>query len=113
MPYTVTGKNTMLDNLGVTHVSAHTADPTDSGLNEVTGGTYARVSITFSAAASGNLDSSNAPSINIPAGVTVSHVGYWSALTGGTFLGYSDTVNETFNNAGTLTVTDADLDLNL
>lgn len=113
MPYTVTGKNTMLDALGVTHVSAHTADPGETGTSEVTGGTYARKSITFNAAASGNLDSSNAPVLDIPAGTTVTHIGYWDALTGGNFLGYSDITDETFNNAGTITITDADLDLNL
>lgn len=113
MPYSINGKNTMLDNLGVTHVSAHTAAPGESGTNEVTGGTYARKSITFSAAAAGNLDSSNAPVLDIPAGTTVTHIGYWSALTGGTFLGFTDVADEAYTNAGTLTITDADLDLNL
>ena len=113
MPYTVVGKNTMLDNLGVTHVSAHTAAPGESGINEVTGGTYARKSITFTAATAGNLDSSNAPVIDVPAATTVAFIGYWSALTGGTFLGYSDIADEAYTNAGTLTITTADLDLNL
>jgi hypothetical protein len=113
MPYTVVGKNTMLDALGVAFVSAHTAAPGESGTSEVTGGTYARKSITFSAAAAGNLDSSNVPVLDIPAGTTVTHIGYWSAVTGGTFLASSDVTDETYSNAGTLTVTDADLDLNL
>lgn len=113
MPYTVTGKNIMLDALTVAYVSAHTADPGESGTSEVTGGTYARKSITFSAASAGNLDSSNVPVLDIPASTTVTHVGYWSAVTGGNFLASSGITNETYSNAGTLTVTDADLDLNL
>ena len=113
MPYTVNGKNAMLGALGVTHVSAHTADPGETGASEVTGGTYARKSITFNAAAAGNLDSSNIPVLDIPAGVTVTHIGYFSALTAGVFLASSDIVDETYSNAGTLTITDADLDLNL
>lgn len=76
MPFTTAGKNQMLDNLGVTHVSAHTADPGDTGANEVSGGSYARQSITFGAAAAGALDSSNTPVIPIPAGTTVTHLGF-------------------------------------
>jgi hypothetical protein len=113
MPYTTAGKNAMLSGLGVTHVSAHTADPGDTGLNEVTGGSYARVSITFNAPSAGAIDSSNTPSISIPAGTTVTHVGYWDAPTGGNFLGYTDMTDEVYSNAGTLTLTDVDLDLNL
>lgn len=113
MPYTVAGKNRMLAALGATHVSAHTADPGDSGTNEVSGGSYARSAITFNAPAAGSLDSSNVPAISIPAATTVTHVGYWDALSGGVFLGSSVvTGTEVFNNAGTLSVTDADLDLN-
>lgn len=47
------------------------------------------------------------------AGATVSFIGYWSAATGGTWLAYSDIADESYTNAGTLTVTDADLELNL
>lgn len=113
MAYTIEGKNTMLNALGVTHVSAHSADPGETGINELTGGTYARKAITFTAAASGNLDSSNVPVIDIPAGAVVTHIGYWSASTGGTLLAVTDIPDESYTNAGTLTVTDADLDLNL
>jgi len=66
MPYTVVGKNTMLTALGVTHVSAHTGDPGETGINEVTGGSYGRQSVTFTTASAGNLDSSNVPTIPIP-----------------------------------------------
>lgn len=112
MPYTINGKNTMLDNLGVAFVSAHTATPGETGASEVTGGTYARKSITFNAANLGNLDSSNVPVLDIPAGITVTDIGYWTLAIGGVFLASSNITDETYSNAGTLTITDADLDLN-
>lgn len=113
MPYTVAGKNQMLDNLAITHVSAHTADPTDAGLNEVSGGSYARQSVTYTAATGGAIDSTNTPAIPIPAGTTVTHIGYWSALVGGTMLAFDVLATaETFANEGTLTISDSDLDLN-
>jgi len=114
MPYTVTGKNKMLNALGVTHVSLHTAAPTDAGLNEVTGGTYARQPINFAAAANGILDDDGLTAdINVPALTTVAFIGYWDALTGGSFLGYEDSLDETYTNAGTMKIVDSKLDLNL
>lgn len=69
-------------------VSLHTADPGTTGANEVTGGSYARVQATLPTGANGT---ATAPivSINVPAGVTVTHVGVWSAVTAGTFVGGS------------------------
>lgn len=120
MPYSTAAKNLMLNALRgtnpttpITHVSAHTASPGDNGANEVSGGSYARVAISFNAAASGSMDdSTNGAVLNIPAGTTVTHIGFWSASTAGTFLGYADVTDEAFAGAGTYTVTDADLDLN-
>ena len=120
MPYSTAAKNLMLNALKgtnpttpITHVSAHTASPGDNGANEVAGGSYARQAIAFNAAASGSMDdSTNGAAIPIPAGTTVTHIGFWSASSGGTFLGYVDVSDEAFTNAGTYTVTDADLDLN-
>lgn len=113
MPYSTLGKNLMLDALVPAFVSAHTADPADTGANEVTGGSYARKSITWNSAAAGSLDSSNIPVLDIPAGITVTHLGFWTLSTGGVYLGSSNITDETYSNAGTLTLTDADLDLNL
>lgn len=120
MPYSTAAKNLMLNALRgtnpttpITHVSAHTASPGDTGTNEVSGGGYARVAIAFSAPAAGTMDdSTNGATITIPAGTTVTHIGFWSASSAGTFLGYADVTDETFASAGTYTVTDADLDLN-
>lgn len=112
MPYSTAGKNAMLDALGITHVSAHTADPGDTGANEVTGGSYARQAITFGAAAAGAIDSSNQPTIPIPGGTTVTHIGFWDALTGGNFLASGDVTDEVFGSDGNYVLSDCDLDLN-
>lgn len=66
-------------------ISLHTADPGTTGANEVAGSPYARVQAALPAGSNG---SGTAPviQINVPAGgVTVTHVGQWSAATGGTF----------------------------
>ena len=113
MALNATALNAMLDHLGglISHVSAHTALPDAGGSNEVSGGSYARQSVTWNSAAAGNLDSSNQPVIPIPAGTTITHLGFWSALSGGTFYGSVDITDETFGSAGNYTATDLDITL--
>ena len=53
MSLVTTAKNTMLDALTITQMSAHTDFPGGTGANEVTGGSYARVAVTFAAATGG------------------------------------------------------------
>lgn len=107
------GKNAAADGVAgaITHVSLHTADPGTTGTNEVSGGTpaYARKAIAFSAAAAGVADSSNAPAFDVPAGTTVTHIGFWDALTGGNFLGSGDITDEAFAAQGVYTLNDADI----
>lgn len=110
------GKNIMLDALGgvVLYVSLHTADPGTTGASEVTGGSpaYARKSVTWNPAASGNLDSANQPVFDVPASTTITHFGMWSAAVGGTFYGAGAlSAAETFAAQGTYTLTDADVTL--
>jgi len=116
MPYSTNGKNAMLDALGAlaVYVSLHSTDPGNDGSNEISGGdpAYARKAITWNAASGGSLDSSNTPVFDVPASTTVLYVGFWSALTGGTFYGAALVTQEDFGNQGTYTLTDADLDLN-
>jgi hypothetical protein len=112
MPYSVIGKNIMLNALGVTHVSAHTGATGATGTNEVAGGSYARQSITYAGAAAGAKDSSTVPEVPIPAGNAVSVIGYWNASTGGDFLAYSNITEETFGSDGSLQITDSDLIIN-
>ena len=115
MALVAAAKNLMLEALATVAVyaSLHDDDPSTTGANEVSGGSpaYARESITWNAAASGSLDSSNAHEFDVPA-CTVKYVGFWSALTTGTFYGSDAVTNEIFAAQGTYTLTDADIDLN-
>lgn len=92
MPYSVVGKNVMLNHLGTLAVfaSLHSAYPGDSGANEIAGGSpaYARKAKTWNAAAAASMDDSNAPTFDVPAATTVGWIGFWSAVTAGTFYGY-------------------------
>lgn len=112
MPVTDAGKNIALDDLGAsaTHVALFNGDPSGAG-TEISGGTYARQSVTWNAASAGNLDSSNAPTFDVPAGATVNHIAIYTAATGGTLLAYRSVTAETFSSAGTYTVTDLDISL--
>lgn len=116
MGYSPDGKNAMLDALAglAVFVSLHDLDPGDNGANEISGGSpaYARKGVTWNPAAGGSLGSSNQPVFDVPAGKTVSYVGFWSAESGGVFYGAADVADEVFGAQGTYTLTDADLDLN-
>jgi len=74
-----TALNGMLDDLRarLDQASLHTAYSA-AGANEVTGGSYARQSITWGAAASAAIDSSNAPAFSVPASNTIRFIGFWS-----------------------------------
>lgn len=89
----------------VTHVSLHTAEPDANGSSEVTGGTYARKAISWAAASAGTSASSAEVVFDVPTGTTITHLGYWSASTAGTFYGSRalDT-SQTFSSAGTYTL---------
>jgi hypothetical protein len=88
-------------------VSLHTANPGTTGANEVTGGNYARASITratasWTAAGTGGA-TENSVTVTFPAPTAnwglVTHLGLWTAASGGTFLwGGSLTTARTINN---------------
>ena len=71
-----------------------------------------RQSITWGTAASGNVDSTNAPEFSVPSASTVNNIQYWSAATGGTFYGSSSVTSETFSGAGTYTLSAAAINHN-
>lgn len=82
-------KNTMLDALGITHASLHSAF-SNTGANEISGGSpaYARKAITQAAAASASMTFTAMPVFDVPGGGTVVQwLGYWSAITAGVFKG--------------------------
>lgn len=86
---TTTQRNNLADRYSdeALYVSLHTADPDTTGTSEVTGGSpaYARKAITWSAPGAGATVSAIVD-FDVPANTAITHVGTWSALTGGTFL---------------------------
>ena len=101
-----TEANQALATTGWSYVSLHTGDPSTTGANEVTGGTYARVAVTWNSPSSGTVTQSNALSINLPASTTVSYFGVWSASTSGTYYigGALSPAITTGSSAGVITI---------
>lgn len=110
-----TALNLMLDALAavITHVSLHTDTVGSGSGNEVTGGSpaYARQTAAWGAAAAGNIDLTGSEVFDVPAGTTVRRLGFFSALTSGTFYGDAELTDEVFAGQGTYTLTDADITL--
>jgi hypothetical protein len=94
MPFNDTAKNAALDALDesasqITHVGVHTLTDPGTGTNansgEATGGSpaYARVAVTWGAAASGQKSNTGALTIDVPAG-TYGYFTFFNASTGNT-----------------------------
>jgi hypothetical protein len=86
--------------------SLHTADPGGTGANEVAGGGYTRIAAVWDPAtgAIGALDA--ALNFSGPANGAATHIGFWSAISAGTWRGGEAlTGDQTFNAAGDYTVT--------
>lgn len=108
MPFTETALNTGVDAIAAraSHMSLHSADPGTTGVNELTGGSYARKAPTFAVSSGGVKQLSADVVFDIPAGATVAYIGYWDTTT---FLGSNAlAVAETFTNAGTFTASATD-----
>lgn len=85
--------------------SLHTAEPDANGSNEVSGGSYTREAITWASASGGTAVSSGDIVFDVPTSTTITHLGYWSAGTAGTFYGFRALdVSQTFSSAGTYTI---------
>jgi hypothetical protein len=70
------------------YVSLHSSRPGDTGSGEISGGSYARQAITFSAASGGvTANTANIEFTNMPA-VTVVGFGLWDAATSGNLLAW-------------------------
>lgn len=100
MPLTTTGKNNLISVTSYTHAGAYT----DLGVTEVSGGSYARQSISWAAASGGTRANSAQLSIPIPAGTTVQSVGVWDALSAGTAQGFFQ-IGSTLRGAATVAAT--------
>ena len=84
--YNNTSKDAALAAIGAaaTYISLHSADPGTTGLNEISGGTYARVQTTWGTAAASSMAGSQV-TIQVPAGITVAYWGVWTASSGPTY----------------------------
>lgn len=87
------GETAILTPLTTTaYVSLHTADPGDTGANEVTGGSYARVGpVAYANAGNNPTVASNSAILTFTAATanwgTITHCGNWDAASGGNFRG--------------------------
>lgn len=111
MPFNTPALNVMLDALDesatqITHIGLHTVTDPGTGTNansgEATGGSYARVAVTWGAAASGQKTNSGALTIEAPAG-SYAFLTFWNASTGntGNFRGFAP-INGTVKGFGTV-----------
>lgn len=92
MPFSTSASDYMLGQWGTNealYASLHTAYSA-SGANELAGGSYARVAVTWGTPGSNAVSLSGTPyTLNVPASTTVAFVGFWTASSGGTFEGMS------------------------
>lgn len=97
------------------YVALFTVAPNDAGGGtEVTGGSYARQTATFTAAASGaTSNDANIDFVNMPAAITVA-IGIFDALTSGNLLLWGTlTANKTTDAGDTLRIATGDLDISI
>lgn len=96
------------------YISLHTGDPGETGASEATGGSYARQSAAFDAAASGATANSGTISFTDMPAATITHVGVWDAVSAGNFLwGGALTASKTTNSGDTFQIPTGDLDVTL
>ena len=94
------------------YLSLHTADPSTTGASEATGGSYGRQSVTLAAAASKATTNSGDVTFTLLPAATITHVGVWTASSGGTFVGGGAlTASKTTSAGDTLRIPSGDLDL--
>jgi len=109
-----TGKNVGLNAIAaaITHLSLHTDAIGGGSANEATGGSpaYARKAATWGAAATGTVSLTNQPVFDVPVG-TYRRVGFYSAITGGTYYGDGDITDEVFAAQGTYTITSGSISI--
>jgi hypothetical protein len=88
------------------YFALNTADPGTGGASEVSGGSYARVAISWGTASAGSIANiTTALTVNVPASTTVDYFSTWSTLTTGVYqIGGALSASITFGTAGTLTV---------
>lgn len=102
MPMTTSELNSIATKYGTdaVYISLHTADPGNTGANEVTGGApaYARKAITWSAPTNGVITGS--VTFDVPSGTTVAYIGVWDLVTAGTFKDKAAVTSQAFSSQG-------------
>lgn len=93
--FTDTAVNEFLTQYGTLWLSLHYDDPGLGTYNnyEVAGGSYTRKSSTFSAPTSRTIWMNDAVTFNGLPSVALTHVGFWTALSGGTLVAVSQIGN--------------------
>lgn len=86
----------------VLYVGLHSANPGATGANEISGTRVGPIS--WTAGSADGIYTSGSISFTVPAGTTISHLGFWDSPSGGVFLD-SAAAAVTFVTAGTYTVT--------
>ncbi|MGI5162609.1 phage tail fiber protein [Microbispora sp. CA-102843] len=79
---------------------------------ELTGGSYARKAITWTASSSGTIKPNADLVFDVPSGATVAGWRGYSALTSGTNYGGADLTSQSFSSAGTYTLLAASTAIN-
>jgi len=108
--------NALLRNVALqiaqSYAALHNADPTDAGLNEISGGSYARQAVTFDVPSAGaTANSADVDFTDMPA-ETVTHCSLWDASTVGNMLYYGSlTASKTVNAGDTFSFLTGDLDV--
>ena len=96
------------------HVSLHTADPSTTGANEVTGGSYARQAASFGAASGGAGSNDAQVEFTLMPSCTITYVGLWDAEATPNFLwGGALAASKVVNSGDTVRFATGDLDVDL
>lgn len=98
------------------YAAAYTVAPTDAGGGtEVTGGSYAREAVTFSAASGGAITNSSAVTFTTATANwgDVVAIGIFDASTAGNLLAWDGVTSTTINSGDTLQINAGDLDISL
>jgi hypothetical protein len=111
-------KDIMLDAFAdvALYASLHTALPGSVGSYEVTGGSpaYARKSLSWAPADGSYLWINSQIVFDVPGSITIHYLGYWSALTSGTFYGFRNLSEpKTYGGQGFYTITAGDIEESL
>jgi hypothetical protein len=108
-------KNTMLDGLSSpVYVQLHTGDPGSAGTSNVATETTRKSCGLAAASAGARVSNSQQQWTSYPAAETISWVSFWTAVSGGTFLGRDDLpASKTPAIGDTLTIASGDVSLSI